>query len=205
MQAQGAVRIETPAEPRSPKPWYKRWWVWVIAVVVIAGISNALTGGGVEAPKNPAVSSLETPAPTQSEETPEGTNTTVFEERFDQVCSAVTAKYQSTGSVSCQDAGTWQANHGRNPQVFPHEYRDINVDFDGQIAYEIKVVADPTAAIEHFRGEYTCTNIYGGSGSCVVGEASPDMMFSVILYEQQDDAEANRLTDSLRQVLESIS
>lgn len=27
------------------KPWYKRWWVWVIAVVVILGIIGAISGG----------------------------------------------------------------------------------------------------------------------------------------------------------------
>lgn len=207
MQGQGSAPIEAPSKSTSRKPWYKRWWVWAIAaVVVISGIGNALGGGdGADTPDDVAVSSQETPNPTQPEETPEAAASTVFQERFDKVCDAVTAKYQSIGSVSCQDADTWQASHDLNPQVFPHEYRDINVDFAGQIAYEVKVIADPAAALEHFQGEYTCTNIFGGSGSCIVGEASPDMMFSVIFYEQQDDAEANSIADGLRQVLESIS
>lgn len=192
-------------QQKSHKTWYKRWWVWAIAaVVVIGGIGSAI-GGGEEATTNPAASSQETPAPAEVEETPEDATSTVFQERFNQVCDAVTAQYQGTGSVSCQDADTWQANHDANPEVFPHEYRDISVDFAGQVAYEIKVIADPAAAFDYFRGDYTCANIFGGAGSCVVGEASPDMMFSVIFPEQQNDAEASSLADGLRQVLENAS
>ena len=205
MQVQGTAAVERPAKSKAGKPWFKRWWVWVIAVLVLAGVGNALAGGGAEAPKTPAASSQETPDPAEAEELPKEATSTVFQERFDHVCDAVTAQYQGTGSVSCQDADTWQANHDANPEVFPHEYRDISVDFAGQVAYEIKVIADPAAALDYFRGDYTCANIFGGAGSCVVGEASPGIMFSVIIPEQQNDAEASSLADGLRQVLENAS
>lgn len=26
------------AAEMAPKPWYKKWWVWVIAVVIVAGL-----------------------------------------------------------------------------------------------------------------------------------------------------------------------
>lgn len=28
------------------KAWYKKWWVWVIAILVLAGIGSAISGGG---------------------------------------------------------------------------------------------------------------------------------------------------------------
>lgn len=35
-----------PAGPQNPpgKPWYKKWWVWVIIVIVLAMIGNAISG-----------------------------------------------------------------------------------------------------------------------------------------------------------------
>lgn len=33
-----------PAKPK--KPWFKKWWVWLLAIIVIIGIGNALGGGG---------------------------------------------------------------------------------------------------------------------------------------------------------------
>ena len=35
-----------PAPTASRKPWFKKWWVWLGAVVVLVGIGNALGGGG---------------------------------------------------------------------------------------------------------------------------------------------------------------
>lgn len=34
----------TPATPK--KPWFKKWWVWLLAVVVIGGIGQAMGQGG---------------------------------------------------------------------------------------------------------------------------------------------------------------
>ena len=45
----GAVPPDA-APPRPKKPWFKRWWVWVLGVVVLAGAANALGGGGAQAP-----------------------------------------------------------------------------------------------------------------------------------------------------------
>ncbi|MGO1467318.1 MAG: Ltp family lipoprotein [Microbacterium gubbeenense] len=53
-----------PAPPVKPKKaWYKRWWVWVIAALVLIWAIGALTGGGDD--NDPAASALETVAPTE--------------------------------------------------------------------------------------------------------------------------------------------
>jgi len=43
-------------EPKPAKPWFKRWWVWVLAVIVLGVIGGALGGGAPSA----------APAPTQT-------------------------------------------------------------------------------------------------------------------------------------------
>lgn len=45
------------------KPWYKRWWVWVIAVVVILGIIGAISGGHDSKSKNGTASKDTTSTP----------------------------------------------------------------------------------------------------------------------------------------------
>ena len=57
-----------PTNDRPKKPWYLRWWVWVIAgVVVIGGIGQALTGD--EAPADtPAAENSEAVTPTPEAE-----------------------------------------------------------------------------------------------------------------------------------------
>lgn len=37
-----------PAQPaaKPKKPWFKKWWVWVLGVIVLVGAANALGGGG---------------------------------------------------------------------------------------------------------------------------------------------------------------
>lgn len=32
---------------QTKKAWYKKWWVWVIAILVLAGIGSAISGGGI--------------------------------------------------------------------------------------------------------------------------------------------------------------
>lgn len=34
------------SEPKAKKPFYKKWWVWAIAVVVVIGIANSGGNGG---------------------------------------------------------------------------------------------------------------------------------------------------------------
>lgn len=41
-----------PATPR--KPWFKRWWVWAIAAVVLVGAVNAVGGGTTSDQNQPA-------------------------------------------------------------------------------------------------------------------------------------------------------
>ena len=53
------------------KAWYKKWWVWVIAILVLAGIGSAISGGGSsskESAQNDANKeiSITTNAPTPS-------------------------------------------------------------------------------------------------------------------------------------------
>ena len=136
-----------------------------------------------------------TPEPDETEAA-----TSAFDDRFADLCTAVTSAFDGTGTVTCQDSTTWQANHDANPEVFPHEYRDIGVDIDGQVALEVKVIAD-SSTLDHFRAEYTCENLFGGDGSCVVGEAGQDTLFSVIVYGAQDDTQANELAEALKQAL----
>ena len=38
---------QPPPAAKPKKPWFKKWWVWVLAVLVLVGIGNALGGGGV--------------------------------------------------------------------------------------------------------------------------------------------------------------
>jgi hypothetical protein len=46
--------------PKAKKPWFKKWWVWVIAVLVIGAIASGSGGskgtGSVAAPSAPATS-----------------------------------------------------------------------------------------------------------------------------------------------------
>ena len=33
-----------------PRPWYKKWWLWLLAVLLIGGIAAAVLLGGEETP-----------------------------------------------------------------------------------------------------------------------------------------------------------
>jgi hypothetical protein len=37
-----AERARTPQSDSSPRPWYKRWWVWTVAGVLVAGATTAV-------------------------------------------------------------------------------------------------------------------------------------------------------------------
>ncbi len=46
---------QPPAAPAKPKkPWFKKWWVWVLGVIVLIGAANALGGGGGSSQPAPA-------------------------------------------------------------------------------------------------------------------------------------------------------
>lgn len=45
---------------QTKKAWYKKWWVWVIAVLVLAGIGGAMSGGGTEETQGAEQSSKQT-------------------------------------------------------------------------------------------------------------------------------------------------
>lgn len=62
--------VQAAGKPK--KPWYKKWWIWVIAVVVIAGLAN-LGGDKDEKPTadpKPAATS-DAPKETEQAEAPE--------------------------------------------------------------------------------------------------------------------------------------
>ncbi len=196
----------TAATPK--KAWYMKWWVWLIVAVVLIGLIGQAFGAGKEKPGAATITAKpSTPAvieqPSMTPE-PEATKTApavnAFDARFTKVCNAVTSGFKNIGSVTCQDATTWQTNHDRSPDEFPNEYRDVNVNA-GQVSLEIKVVAD-ASKMDYFRADYTCDKIFGGEGSCVIGEAQPDTLFSVIIDGAQDDAAANQLAETLKHALE---
>lgn len=49
---------------QTKKAWYKKWWVWVIAVLVLAGIGGAMSGGGTEETQGAEQSSQQTESTT---------------------------------------------------------------------------------------------------------------------------------------------
>ncbi len=52
----GPVFAAPPAKPK--KPWFKKWWVWLLAIILLIGISSALGnkgGGTASAPASQAV------------------------------------------------------------------------------------------------------------------------------------------------------
>lgn len=51
------------ATVKPKKPWFKKWWVWVIAVVVVIGIGGALGGGDADtsAQEEPAAEEMSDP------------------------------------------------------------------------------------------------------------------------------------------------
>ncbi len=54
-----------------PKPWYMKWWVWLIAaVVVIGGIGALVNPEGIEAPAGEANAEQTAPAETQEATAP---------------------------------------------------------------------------------------------------------------------------------------
>ena len=55
-------------ESKPKKPWFKKWWVWVIAAVLLIGGINAATGGNDQPAEKPAAE--ETPA-AETEKAPE--------------------------------------------------------------------------------------------------------------------------------------
>ena len=177
------------------KQLFKKWQFWVI-VIVILGVIGTLTQ---EQPTDNAATNTTNTSEAQDNtaQTPDTTASEVFNTRANNICDTLKSGYSSIAKVTCQDATVWQANNTEN------EYRDINLDFNGQIAYEVKVIADSSKR-DTFNAEYTCENFYSGTGSCITGEAGQDMLYSIIIYDKKDDAEANKLADGLKQILNNI-
>lgn len=65
----------TDASPAASKPWYMKWWVWLIAAVLVIGaIGNALGGGDDDSTASPSATEtaavVATEEPTEEAETP---------------------------------------------------------------------------------------------------------------------------------------
>lgn len=211
MPAESAQPNPQPQQPK--KAWYLRWWVWAIAAVLVIGtIDNMISGDDVATEPTPTASSematpvegattpVETEASTPSETATENAK---FEARFDTLCSALEEFAQtSTGTVSCQDADTWQANHEQNAEAFPYEYRDVNYDF-GDGTAQFTVIADATA-FDYFKVENTCENLYGLGVACAVGEAGSNIVFSVFSQDTANQGEVDAMSTTLQELLSEI-
>lgn len=55
---------------QTKKAWYKKWWVWVIAVLVLAGIGGAMSGGGAAETQGAEQSSQKQEQSSQQTESP---------------------------------------------------------------------------------------------------------------------------------------
>ena len=171
-------------------PILKNKWIWAIVVVIaVLIIVMSLTGEGTSETGGVEESTSKNSADQK-----------MFNDQFDNLCDKITGLYSLTGTVTCQDDTTWTKNHEINPEGFPYEYRDINVDFGEEISYEIKVVRNPDN-IEYFREHYTCKEINAGSGSCIVDLAKDNIIYSIIFYNQDDQKEITELSDGLKTIL----
>lgn len=167
------------------KPIFKKWWFWVIIAFIVLGAIGSATkdnSGTTDVVDNSSTGET-------------------FNEDFDSLCDTITSTYSSIGTISCQGETTWETNHESSPDAFPYEYRDINVDFGDEIAYEIKVVVSPED-MDYFRENYTCSEIYLGDGSCIVDEAKTNILYAIIFYNENNQEEIIKLSDALKAILE---
>ena len=63
----GASEPAPAARPR--KPWFKRWWAWVLIVIVLIGLGNILGRGASNQAAPPAVEVTQSTGGTQTEPT----------------------------------------------------------------------------------------------------------------------------------------
>lgn len=78
-QWNGQAWMPPPAPAKPTKPWWKKWWVWVLIVVGLSVLGSLLGGGEKEAtPASSPVSTTKTPETTPEPETtaPESTTET---------------------------------------------------------------------------------------------------------------------------------
>ncbi|MEC4677878.1 MAG: hypothetical protein VST69_03890 [Nitrospirota bacterium] len=61
-----ALSTEKPVETQAiseKKPWYKKWWVWTIALAVVGGVAAAGSGGGGGGAGAPTTGSIDVSGP----------------------------------------------------------------------------------------------------------------------------------------------
>ncbi|MFV0452823.1 MAG: hypothetical protein ACK5LS_11400, partial [Propioniciclava sp.] len=61
----GAAAAVAPAQP---KPWFKKWWVWLLIVIGVFAVAGALGGGGDAADQATQTTASSEPEPEPSEE-----------------------------------------------------------------------------------------------------------------------------------------
>lgn len=130
-------------------------------------------------------------------------NTDNFSLRFEKICDKVKMEYGEEGTVICQDSTAWSSNHDLNPESFPYEYRDINIDVSDTIAYEIRAIKD-SSNFDYFKTSYTCDAIYIGDGGCIIGTVGDDLLYSIISYDGSKSAGLEESSNKLQDILSQL-
>lgn len=184
------------------KKWYAKPWVWIVIVVILI-VSAAASSEENNQRQNTVPNVTDGNKQVQTTVDNDKNANDSFDQRALTVCGAIQSAYKKIAQVDCQDSSTWEENNKRNPQQFPYEYRDIDVDFGGQISYTIKVISDKTR-LDYFRNENQCSNLVSSQSGCATGDTGNDILFAVVLNDRKDDETANQLASELKTVLEKL-
>lgn len=68
--AYGGAPMPPGAPVPPPKPWFKKWWVWVLIVVVLMGVGSMMAGGGDEEPAAAPAATTADPVESQKADEP---------------------------------------------------------------------------------------------------------------------------------------
>lgn len=152
----------------------KKWWFWVIAIIILGSIGALLDSGSSETESNSAKGAKKS-------------ETVSFNERYDEVYDILSDEYEAdSDTFGGTDEDTWQTNNEANPDQFPYNYRDINFD-NTEVFYEVKVLGDTSdASIKYFNDTYTCSEVYGSSEGCIVAKVGDDVIYLIALYDKND-------------------
>ena len=97
--------LTSPSTEKTKKPWWKRWWVILIAVLILAGIGNAVTDGednGSDS-ENEASTSEQAPAEDKQEEESKQDESPADEETKHQEEAQPEEEKKNTVNVAGQD------------------------------------------------------------------------------------------------------
>jgi hypothetical protein len=171
------------------KQIFKKWWFWVIVVVVLGVIGMATQGDTKNTDTDKAVDTSTT-KPTED----------TFDKDYDSLLGTLKSKYSTLGKVMGTDDDTWKQNNQRNPQQFPYEYRDVNFDND-EFFFEVKLIKD-SASLDYFKNENTCVNMTGKDANCASGVVGNDVLYLISSYADGDQqSRVNQLVEELKTTL----